>query len=175
MKGKILAINGSASRNSSNFSILKTISNWAETDFEFDIIEDLSILPPFQTALTERNTPNIIQDFRNKIKQADGIIICSPEYVFSIPSGLKNALEWCVSTTVLSDKIVGIITASASGEKGHEELQLIIRTLQGILNEETNLLIQGIKGKMNRDGTFTNIETANQVKAFYSVYKQRLQ
>ncbi|WP_262886208.1 NADPH-dependent FMN reductase [Sphingobacterium sp. 18053] len=36
--------------------------------------------------------------------------MCLPEYIFSIPSGLKNSIEWCISTTVFSDKPVGIIT-----------------------------------------------------------------
>jgi NAD(P)H-dependent FMN reductase len=39
-----------------------------------------------------------------------------------LTSGLKNAIEWCVSTTVFSDKPIGLITASASGQKGHEDL-----------------------------------------------------
>ncbi|WP_363317949.1 NAD(P)H-dependent oxidoreductase [uncultured Algibacter sp.] len=43
-------------------------------------------------------------DFRNKIENADGIVICTPEYVFSIPSGLKNTIEWCVSTNAFSNK-----------------------------------------------------------------------
>jgi len=37
---------------------------------------------------------------------------------------LKNAIEWCVSTTVFTDKPTGIITASASGANGHAKLKL---------------------------------------------------
>lgn len=74
-------------------------------------------------------------------------MISTPEYIFSIPSGLKNAIEWCVSTNVFSDKPLGLITASANGLKGHEVLQMIMRTLETRFNENTLLLIQGIKGK----------------------------
>lgn len=83
-----------------------------------------------------------------------------------IPSGLKNLLEWCVSTTVFSEKPVGLITASASGLKGHEELKLIMETIQANFIEETTLLIQGIKGKVNPEGQITDQITINRLTEF---------
>lgn len=133
-------------------SILNKIGELFNSEFEFKIINNLSDLPHFQTELTNINVPKEVLEFRNKILQADGIIISTPEYVFSIPSRLKNAIEWCVSTTVFTDKPVCIITASASGEKGHEELKLILQTVQAKLSEETNLLIRGAKGKFDKNG-----------------------
>lgn len=103
---------------------------------------------------------------------ADGILICTPEYIFSIPSGLKNAIEWCVSSTVFSDKTTGLITASASGQKGHEELQLIMKTVMATFTEETLLLIQGIKGKINDKGEITDTKTLGDLMKFIKSYKK---
>lgn len=75
-------------------------------------------------------------------------------------------MEWCVSTTVFSGKPTGLITASASGKKGHEELQLIMKTVMARLTPETTLLIQGIKSKVNRDGKFVDEKTKNAVEEF---------
>ena len=75
-------------------------------------------------------------------------------------------IEWCVSTTVFSDKIIGIITASASGEKGHEELQLIMETIQTKFTEETTLLIKGIKGKVGKEGGILDLETETNLQNF---------
>ena len=163
---KIIGICGSASRNSANLSILKWIAESDESDFNLEIIDDLTELPHFKTELTDKNVPEEIVDFRNKIENADGIIICTPEYVFSIPSGLKNMIEWCVSTTVFSDKPIGIITASASGEKGHEELKLIMETIQTKFTDETTLLIQGVKGKIGKDGNILDKTTETELKIF---------
>ncbi|MBU3822689.1 NAD(P)H-dependent oxidoreductase [Flavobacteriaceae bacterium XHP0103] len=165
-KKNVLGINGSASKNASNLAILKNIAHLSESEIELTILEDLSELPHFQTNLTDINVPDKIVEFRNKIEKADGIIICTPEYVFSIPSGLKNALEWCVSTNILTDKPTGLITASASGEKGHEELKLIMKTLQTNFTNETTLLIQGIKGKVNTEGNITDNNTKIELKQF---------
>lgn len=163
---KVLAICGSASRSSANLAILELIKELGKNNFELTIFNDLSKLPHFRTELTDVNVPTEIQELRNMIDNSDGLIICTPEYVFSIPSGLKNALEWCVSTTILSDKPAGLITASASGEKGHEELKLIVETLQAKFIEETTLLVGGIKGKISRDGKVLNEKTKNEVEKF---------
>lgn len=168
----IFAINGSASENSANQKLIEHISNLTKGDFEFVMFNDLKNLPHFDPAISIGNTPKIISDFRAAIAKADGILICTPEYVFSIPSGLKNALEWCVSTTVFSEKATGIITASAQGEKGQEELQLIMKTLMARFTDETTLLIQGIKGKINDKGKIADPKTNNDLERFIEAFKK---
>src|SRR6187402_4014028 len=120
-KKNIFILIGSASRNSVNEKLIDIFINLTKDFFSFSVFKDLKTLPHFDPELSVDNTPAAIIEFRNNIEKADGIIICTPEYVFSIPSGLKNAIEWCVSTTAFSEKPTGLITASASGEKGHEE------------------------------------------------------
>ncbi|MBK8505475.1 MAG: NAD(P)H-dependent oxidoreductase [Saprospiraceae bacterium] len=158
-KLNILGINGSASRNSSNLSILNKIAELGRLEFDLKVIEALTELPHFRTEFTDNNVPDKVVDFRSQIESADGVIICTPEYIFSIPSGLKNAIEWCVSTVVFSDKPIGLITASASGKKGHKELRLIMKTVQANFTDETTLLIQGIKGKIDSRGEIVDDKT----------------
>lgn len=174
-KRKILGINGSASRNSSNLAILHTVAELGQTEFDLKILADLTTLPHFKTELTQIDVPETIVGFRKAIADADGIIICTPEYVFSIPSGLKNAIEWCVSTTVFSGKPVGLITASASGEKAHEELKLIMQTVQTNFIEETTLLIQGVKGKVNNNGQIIDCTTENELKKFIQSFNKLME
>ena len=166
----ILGINGSASSNSSNLRLLTIIRDLAGERFNLEILDDLSILPHFRTELTNVNTPKEIIDFRNKIKNADGVIICTPEYVFSIPSGLKNAIEWCVSTDVFFDKPIGLITASANGEKGHEELKLIMQTVQTVFTAETTLLVPGIKGRLDANGEPKSTELKTDLEKLVSSF-----
>lgn len=162
----ILAIIGSASENSTNQRLVEFLAAQTKNELDWIIFNELKSLPHFDPELSVNNPPQEVQDFRKLIEQADGILICTPEYVFSIPSGLKNALEWCVSTTVFSDKPTGLITASAQGEKGHEELQLIMLTLMAKLNPETTLLISGIKSKISESGEITNQETRSELEGF---------
>ncbi len=111
-------------------------------------------MPHFNPELSVNNPQEKIIKLRNKIDQADGIIICTPENVFSIPGGFKNSIECCIATTVFSSKQCCLITASAHGQKGDEELQLIMKTAMAKFNENTTLLIQCIKGKFHLQGNF---------------------
>ncbi len=160
----ILAIIGSASENSSNRQLVEFLVASSENELNWIVFNELKSLPHFDPELSVNNTPQEIIDFRKMIEHADGVVICTPEYVFSIPSGLKNAIEWCVSTTVFSEKPCGLITASAQGEKGHEELQLLMKTLMARFTNQTILLISGIKGKIQQ-GTL-NPKTHSELEQF---------
>lgn len=170
-KKNIFAIIGSASSNSANLKLIETIADLTSENFNLKIYNDLKTLPHFDPELSANNPPSKIIEFRKNIEEADGIIICTPEYVFSIPSGLKNAIEWCIATTVFSNKPSGLITASASGQKGHEELQLIMKTAMAKFTEETTLLIQGIKGKIDLNGIIINFETEQKINNFIKSFK----
>jgi chromate reductase len=166
VRKNIFVIIGSASRHSSNEKLVENLKLISAEYFNLLIFTQLKELPHFDPDLSVRNTPQVITEFRAKIETADGILICTPEYIFSIPSGLKNAIEWCISTTVFSDKPTGIITASANGVRGHDELQLIMKTAMARFTPETALLAQGIKGKMDEQGKIVNDQLRDDLAEF---------
>lgn len=166
----IFVLNGSASQNSANLIIIENLSKLMPNNFHFIHCEDLKTLPHFDPELSNNNPPKKIIELRNKIEKADGLLICTPEYIFSIPSGLKNVIEWCIATTVFTNKPTGLITASASGEKAHDELQLIMKTTLAEFTKETTLLIQGVKGKINDEGKIINENTLNNLTKFAKAF-----
>ena len=170
----ILAINGSASRDSSNLRLLRYFAERTSDRLHTIIEEDLKVFPPFDPALSAEDPPASIIALRERIANADGILICTPEYVFSIPSCLKNILEWCVATTLFSGKPTAVITASASGVKGHEELQMILRTVEAGLQDETNLLVHGIRGKINDHGLITDALLKTEIDLLADNFLKRL-
>lgn len=172
-KIKIFAITGSTRKNSSNFKILKFISENINNQFEVEIFEDLEGIPHFNPDLDNEFPPEKVIFFRSKIVQADGILICTPEYVFSLPGSLKNALEWCVSTTIFSNKKAGLLTASASGETAHQQLLLIMKTLEAKFEENNQLLIQGIRGKIDEAGKIVNLQTLESLQLFINDFESQ--
>ncbi|HEX5000997.1 MAG TPA: NADPH-dependent FMN reductase [Bacteroidia bacterium] len=174
LKKNVFVIIGSAGSNSANEVLINNFANLTKDCFNLSIFNKLKSLPPFDPELSIHHPPKAIIAFRNHIEKADGVIICTPEYIFSIPSGLKNALEWCVSTTIFTGKPVGLITASAHGQKGHDELQLIMQTLMAQFDPETTLLIQGIKGKLDEKGSITDEHVKTALKYFSEAFKLQL-
>ncbi len=170
-KKNIFAIIGSASSDSANLKLVEQIAGLTKDVFTVTIFNDLKTLPHFDPELSAGDPPASIVAFREAIEKSDGTLICTPEYVFSLPSGLKNALEWCVATTLFSEKPCGLITASASGQKGHEELQLVMKTLMAKFTDETTLLIQGVKGKFDEQKKLRDTKTIRELNDFIDGYK----
>ena len=173
-KKKVFAICGRTRAQSANLSIIQYVATVLSNEVEFEIYEELADLPHFNPDLDKDEAPEIIEKLRSQIKNSDGVLICTPEYVFSLPGALKNAIEWCVSTTVFSEKPVALITASASGTKAHESLQLVMKTIYSDLRNETQLLIQGAKGKVNGDGKILDSETAHKLNDLAKAFTNQL-
>ncbi|MCW7461587.1 NADPH-dependent FMN reductase [Leptospira limi] len=162
MKNKkpvILAITGGISLTSYNRKILNTLKVNYKLTCDMTIYDEIIRFPFFDSGISEEGTPDIIKEFLGEVKRADGILICSPEYVFSIPGVLKNALEWAVSSVVFTDKPVAVITAASVGQKAHESLLLVLKTIGAKLTDDTSLLISGVKGKVSLEGEICDEET----------------
>lgn len=173
-KKNILAISGSTRVNSSNLLLIKAIAALSSKDADMEMYNKTGELPHFNPDLDSGIVPQAVEEFRNKIQEADGVLICTPEYVFSLPGSLKNAIEWTVSTIVFSDKPVALITASGLGEKAHESLQLIMKTVGAEFNEQTQLLIQGARSKVSEKGITdeaTLIKVKELIEAFVRLLK----
>lgn len=173
-KKNILAISGSTRADSSNMLLIKAIAALSSKDAAIEIYNKLEELPHFNPDLDGAVVPKAVEQFRNKIQEADGVLICTPEYVFSLPAILKNAIEWTVSTIVFSDKPVALITASGLGEKAHESLQLIMKTVGAEFNEQTQLLISGARSKVNSNAEIMDEDTLIKVKELVEAFMKLL-
>lgn len=156
---KILMLCGSTKSSSTNSQILKMIRDQHQNTYVF-FQYDISKLPFFNPDLNNENVPTEVIDFQNQLKQACAVVICTPEFVFSLPGVLKNALEWTVSSSGFSGKQVALIVAASQGEKAFESLQLIMRTIEAKFDDGTTLLIQGAKAKAD---TIDTLEKLNKL------------
>ena len=163
MLKKILAISGSTRKNSANESILQTIKEVYGETLDVQMYDAIGTLPHFNPDPYPDEIPNPVLLFRKLVEEADGVIICSPEYVFSLPAVLKNALEWTVSTTIFSDKPVALIVASGLGEKAFDQLILIMKTLQAKIGDNATLLLQGARSKINNQGKIEDKKTLSEI------------
>lgn len=154
-KCRIIGLCGSLRKNSINSLILNEIERLSEDQFIFEKY-NISRLPYFNPDLDNEKPPGEVADFRQKLKQVDGVIICTPEYVFSIPGVLKNALEWTVSSGEFNGKPTALITASLSGEKTHESLLLVLKTIMAKTGNGCELLIPGARGKFDNQGRLSD-------------------
>lgn len=136
----------------------------AGSAWELTLYTSLTQLPYFNQDVTDDEVAPSVKHFRQAIEAADVVLICTPEYVFSLPGILKNALEWAVSTTVFSDKPTALVTASSSGEKAHESLVLVMKTLGVKTSDDACLWIPGVKSKLDAEGHVIDEALVTQLK-----------
>lgn len=160
----VLAISGSLRAKSTNLTILEIVAELFKDKINLTIYDSLKDLPHFNPDLDTDEPINSVADLRRQIKQSDGILICSPEYVFSAPSALKNALEWTVSSADFYDKPTALITASSLGEIAHESLLLILKTIDANIGEYSALLISHAQTKI-KNGEIIDDETLEQLNS----------
>ena len=169
-KHKILAIPGSLRNGSTNHNILKYLSTILPPGIEYNIYDNFGNIPPFDPGLDNDDPPITITHLRQLLSEADGIIICTPEYAFGVPGQLKNMLDWLVSSSSLVDKPVSLITASLGGEHAHASLLLTLGALSAKLNDDTNLLIQFIRSKMDANGKLKDEETIEKLNQVFASF-----
>ena len=171
---KILAICGSTRAASTNFNLIKAIKDLTENIFEIEIFREIAAIPHFNPDLDNEHPPKEVIEFRNKLKEADGVFICTPEYAMGVPGTLKNAIDWTVSSAEFSHKPVALITASSQGEKGHASLMETLKIIESDIADSSQLLISFVKTKVSAEGKITNTETLEQVKKLIASLKQTI-
>lgn len=166
---KVLAINGSTRKQSTNHALIEAIAQFSTKSFEVERYNGLTQLPHFNPDDDHENIHHAVLDFRSRVAQADGVLICTPEYAAGVPGTLKNALDWCVSTTVFSKKPVALITASSMGERGHKSLLETLRIIECYIPDEMQLLIPFAKSKITSTGITDSSTLASVIELIQSL------
>lgn len=124
---KVIALVGSIRKQSYNRRLAETMKERYKDRMTIDI-PDLSAIP-FYNQDEEMNPPEPVCELKAKIKEADAVLIVTPEYNWSIPGVLKNALDWISRVDkVLVGKPV-MTAGAATGPMGTIRAQLQLRVI----------------------------------------------
>jgi len=130
----ILGFAGSLRKGSYNRLLLRAASELKLDSAKLEIF-DLEGIPPFNQDL-EASPPEKVKEFKRKIKAADALLIATPEYNYSVPGVLKNAIDWASrppGDNVFEGKPVAIMSAS-TGMLGGARAQYHLRQTLVSLN-----------------------------------------
>jgi chromate reductase, NAD(P)H dehydrogenase (quinone) len=133
-KIKVLGFAGSLRQGSYNKALVRSAAELIPGDMQLEIF-DLEGIPPFNQDI-EQNMPYEVREFKTKIREADAILIATPEYNFSMPGVLKNAIDWAsrpYGDNPFDGKPVAIMSASP-GMLGGANAQFHLRQTCVFLN-----------------------------------------
>jgi len=113
---RILAISGSLRDDSHNTELLRAAAAVAPDGVELDLFDGLKDVPPYDADDdVPGDQPFAVGRFKGALREADAVLISTPEYNSSIPGVLKNALDWASRPLVESpvrNKPVAVLSSS---------------------------------------------------------------
>ncbi|MCX8110937.1 MAG: NAD(P)H-dependent oxidoreductase [Syntrophorhabdaceae bacterium] len=167
-KINILGFAGSLRKDSFNKILLKTAKELAPENCELEIF-DLEGIPPFNQDL-EADPPLKVKEFKEKIRSSHGILIVTPEYNYSIPGVLKNAIDW--ASRPYGDNAFfgkpGAIMGCSIGMLGTARAQYHLRQVCVFLNimllNQPEVMVPFVDKKIDENKKITDDATLTKIK-----------
>ncbi len=171
----VVAISGSLRKGSFNTALLHTVKARAPAAMAIEIVT-LHGIPLYDGDEEDRTgVPEIVKALQAKIRAADGIMISTPEYNFSVPGVLKNATDWLSrSGNPFKWKRVGVMGAS-EGPVGTARSQYHLRQnlvgLEAITMPKPEIFVRNSESKI-ADGRLIDEATLKVVDKWIAAFEE---
>src|SRR5665213_91317 len=164
----ILGIAGSLRRQSYNRAALRAAQQLVPAGVKIEVFE-LDGIPAFNED-DEKNPPPRVVEFKRRIREADAILIVTPEYNYSVPGVLKNAIDWAsrpYGDSAWSGKPAAIMGASV-GAIGTARAQYHLRQIMVFLNmfpiNQPEVMIGHAATRFDKEGNLTDEPTKDFIR-----------
>jgi chromate reductase len=160
---RILGIAGSLRRESYNRATLRAATQLVPKGASIDIFE-LDGIPGYNQD-NEQNPPAKIAELKRRIREADAILFVTPEYNYSVPGVLKDAIDWAsrpYGDSAWNGKPAAIMGAS-TGAIGTARAQYHLRQIMVFLNmfpiNQPEVMIGNASKRFDSEGNLTDDKT----------------
>ena len=165
---RILGIAGSLRRESYNRAALRAATQLMPDDATIDIFE-LDGIPGFNQD-EEQNPPAKVVEMKRRIREADAILIVTPEYNYSVPGVLKNAIDWAsrpYGDSAWNGKAAAMMGASI-GAIGTARAQYHLRQMMVFLNmfpiNQPEVMIANAQNRFDAQANLTDEATKDLIR-----------
>ena len=169
----LAGIAGSLRRGSFNAALLREAQDLAPSDTRINIV-DLAPLPLYNRDLEDDGIPPPVAEFRQALAAADGLVVATPEYNYSIPGVLKNAIDWASRPpdSPLDGKPMAIM--GAGGRFGTVRAQMHLReialhnSMRVMIDPE--VFVAGAWGAFDDQGRLTDERLRERVRELMAAF-----
>ncbi len=161
----VCGIAGSLREASYNRALLRAAQELAPAGMAIRIFDRMAEIPPFNEDVEARGDPEAVQALKRAIREADALLVATPEYNHGVPGVLKNAIDWASRPpprSALAGKPAAILGASP-GVTGTARAQSQLRqafvfTSTPVL-PQPEILVYRAHQKFGEDGRLTDEKT----------------
>jgi chromate reductase, NAD(P)H dehydrogenase (quinone) len=171
---RVLGISGSLRNDSSNHALLSAVAQVA-ADCTVVVYDGIAELPHFSPDRDVAPAPAEVERFRALVRDADALVVSSPEYAHGMPGSLKNALDWLVSGVEIVGKPTLVWSASPSGAlHAHPQLVEVLRTMSADVLAEACLQLTSARRAFDADGRLIDADLGRTLAKSLSLLRERL-
>jgi chromate reductase len=174
---KVIALCGSLRRGSYNGLLLRQAVEQAPAGCEIEIAS-IREIPLYDADVDAQGTPAPVAALKEKIAAADGLLLASPEYNYSVPGVLKNAIDWLSRpakdiSRVFGGRAVGIMGAGgASGTRMAQVAWLPVFRALMLVPYSGSMFVAGAPKAFDADGKLVDDASRQQLTAFMTGFAQ---
>lgn len=160
---KVLGVCGSLRKASLSMAALRACKDLMPAGMSINIAA-IGDIPMYNQDVFDAGLPESAKRFHAEIAAADGVLIATPEYNFSLPPVLKNAIDWVskMPNQPFNNKPVAVFSASQGplgGARVQYDVRKIIVQLWGLVLPRPEVFIGGAAGKFDAQGKLTDEAT----------------
>jgi len=165
---KVLGMAGSLRERSYNRALLRAAGELLPPGMTLDI-HDLAGIPEYNDDVREKGYPESTRRLRDAIAAADALLIVTPEYNYSVPGVLKNAIDWASRPPAppLTRKPCAIMSASQSlmgGVRAQYHLRQMFVFTDTLPVNKPEILVMTAQQKFDQDLKLTDENTKNLIR-----------
>lgn len=138
---RILALSGSLRTGSSNSALVEAAVGLSTSDVQVIAFDGIGRLPHFNPDLDIEPAIAEVVEWRSALREADGVLISTPEYAHGLPGVLKNSLDWIVSSGEFMNKPVGLLNASARSTYAQASLVETLSVMMAIMVPDATVTV----------------------------------
>jgi len=160
---KVLGICGSLRKASLNMAALRACKELMPAGMSMTIAQ-IGEIPMYNQDIFDAGIPQPAKRFYDDVAAADGVLIATPEYNFSVTPLLKNAIDWVskMPNQPFNNKPIALFSASQGplgGARVQYELRKILVQLWGLVLPRPEVFIGAAPSKFDKDGKLTDETT----------------
>ncbi|SBP87456.1 NADPH-dependent FMN reductase [Thiomonas delicata] len=160
---RVLAMAGSLRAASINAAFCRAAARLAPADLSISVYPGLGDLPLFNPD-REIDPPPSVRHLRQSVRQADALLIASPEYAHGVSGAMKNALDWLVSDEGFVGKPVALVNTSPRAHHAYDALRETLLTMSAVIVEGASRDIALLGACVTEDAMVNSGEVAESIR-----------
>jgi chromate reductase len=172
----LVSICGSLRKGSFNAAVQRALPELAPAGVTITALSGIGDMPLYNADIQAQGFPKPVTDMADSIRKADGVIICSPEYNYSVPGVLKNAIDWLsrLPNQPFANKPVLIQSASQGvfgGARMQYHLRQIMVFVEALVFNKPEVMVSQAQTKIAQDLNLTDQATRDVIKTQLAAFE----